>query len=254
MSEERTSGTMVVERVYSVDVEMADGTRTVLRLHAGKPSEAFRQARDMPGVRRVGRVTEGARHSDGAPARSPERQPRSVGSEHHSKRAAEPATSAERESSLGFSISGPRVVRDTRPTGGERPFAHLQPPPPRPEPVRPPKPPKPSVRQLGQPQIQRDEVPAVTPPEQEVTEELGLREASGAAAADSTAADRDYRILKSRRRDGLPYLLQWGAWRMQGGKRVFEIVWEKGFASREQADQHQVWREQMRSEMAELNA
>jgi hypothetical protein len=136
-------------------------------------------------------------------------------------------TEAHRGQLLGNVISGPRIVRDARLSGGERPFAHLQPPPPRPEPIHPPKP--------------KNAPRAVIAPVAPVV-------ARDAAATASAAVD--YRIVKSRRKDGLPYLLQRGSWTTQGAKRVFDAGWEKGFETREQAEKHQAWLIEMAAQSA----
>ncbi len=78
------------------------------------------------------------------------------------------------------------------------------------------------------------------------------------AAADDAATETEtrppeYRIVKSRRQSGEPYLLQRGHWREQKGKRVFEAEWEKGFAEREKAEHHQAWVERNARELAEVN-
>ena len=52
-------------------------------------------------------------------------------------------------------------------------------------------------------------------------------------AAQATAVE--YRIMKSRRQTGEPYLLQRGKWQTENGKRVFRVESEKGFATREEA-------------------
>ncbi|HEX8914797.1 MAG TPA: hypothetical protein VF796_20765, partial [Humisphaera sp.] len=78
--------------------------------------------------------------------------------------------------------------------------------------------------------------------------------ASAPAAAPSPTTPVEYRIHKSRRKDGLPYLLQRGTWSQVGTKRIFAVDWEKGFAERPQAEKHQAWLEEMAREAAEAAA
>jgi hypothetical protein len=251
------------EQVYSVDVEMADGTRTTVRVHGANPGEAFRQARETPGVRRVGRVTVGDRGAvydrPATPQRPQNSAPRPGVTGARGQGAPEaPLSAAHRGQLLGLSINGPRLVREARPTGGERPFAHLQPPPPRPEPLVPPKPvaarpaplnpfapvnaPVSTSASVSAASVSMQSATAATVPAQPAT-------ATGTAAA----TDREYRIVKSRRKDGMPYLLQRGTWGQHGAKRVFASTWEKGFETREKAEHHQAWAERMAAEIAEFN-
>ena len=64
----------------------------------------------------------------------------------------------------------------------------------------------------------------------------------------------EYRVIKSRRRDGLPYLVQRGQWQQANGRRTFDVRWEKGFADREAADKHLGWIENNEREMAALQS
>jgi hypothetical protein len=64
----------------------------------------------------------------------------------------------------------------------------------------------------------------------------------------------EYRIVKSRRRDGLPYLVQRGHWQQSNGRRTFDMQWEKGFADRAAAEKHLGWIEQNEREMAALQS
>lgn len=237
-----------MEKWYTVVAEMAGGETTVVRLRAATPSAVFQQVKAMPGVRRVGKVTEGdpdpgqePRRREGQPreALAREGHPRDSRSQ-HSPRAAAPARPTP---TLGHhhAVSGPRVVRAVRPAGGEQPFRHLKAPPERPKPPAPPPPPPapPKAAPVPQPApvvAVEQPRPSVEPPS-----DAGPPEA------------REYRIVKSRRQSGDPYLLQRGQWGMQKGKRTFAAEWEKGFATREAAERHQEWVEQHAREAAEMN-
>src|SRR4051812_46189561 len=48
----------MTDKFFSVVAELQDGTSKVLPVRAGAPGEAFRHARELPSVRRVGRVAE----------------------------------------------------------------------------------------------------------------------------------------------------------------------------------------------------
>src|SRR4051794_31689372 len=117
-------------RLYSVSVEMADGTSTVVRVQGQTSGEAFQQVKQMPGVRRVGRVVEGTQMSSGARQDSP-RQNRSdsprndTRNDHrvdtrshevrqHEARQGPGASSSDQNATLGNRIAGPRVVTPTR--------------------------------------------------------------------------------------------------------------------------------------------
>ena len=210
-------------KLYSVVADMGDGKTQTVSVRGHSPGDAFRQVKEMPGVRRVGKVTEGTASAPPQPARD-------TG---HGRRAASPSTSTSpeapaaprpnvsREELLGFVLSGPKVVLHARPSGGEQPFKHLQAPPERPKPpvaAEPPK--KPAAAAAA---VQAEKAPQAAP---------------AAARSEADGSPREYRILKSRRRDGDPYFLQCGRWQQSGGKRVFQIEWEKGFAAREAAERH----------------
>jgi hypothetical protein len=219
-------------RMYSVDVELENGARTVVQVEAESSSDAYRQARETANVRRVGRVTEGVRNTHSAATETPRREEERRPGEDRARtqRAPERQMSpAHRGQLLGNMIAGPRVVREARVVGGERPFAHLQPPPPRPEPIRPPvKPAKAKTTVAAAPQPKAVAVVAPAVP------------------------GTDYRVVKSRRKDGQPYLLQRGTWSTQGTKRTYAAEWEKGFDTREQAEKHQAWLLEMASDHAEV--
>jgi hypothetical protein len=266
----------MAEQVYSVDVEMADGARKVLQFRTDNPGAAFRQARETPGVRRVGRVTVGSRteHAEAGrpspvvgralPAGETSGRAQSAGETVTSRRANRPGSATRHQQQapeapvseghrgqiLGQQITGPRLVRDARLLGGERPFANL-PRPNRPDPVAPP-PRKPKRAEL--------EAEAAAARAREAAEQAAKAQAVEARAAeaqtkaDATTAtgERAYRIVKSRRKDGPPYLLQRGTWKQQGTKRVFEANWEKGFEVRDQAEKHLEWLEQHESEAAQV--
>ncbi len=124
-------------------------------------------------------------------------------------------------------ISGPRVVMHDRPVkSGERPFKDLKAAPERPRPAAADPPPR-----------HKAPVHAVEP--------------EPPTQAESTP--REYRIVKSRRQGGEPYLLQRGYWHEQKGKRIFTVEWEKGFPDREKAEKHEEWVKRNEREMAEVD-
>ena len=242
---------MAAERVYSVDAEMADGSRRVVQVEAGTSGEAYRQVRDRPDVRRVGKVTEGVRSTpfdasaaQGRPAadRRPDAARPGSATPHPQQSPDHTVPPADRVKSLGFQLSGPRVVLDSKVKAGERPFAGLALPPDwKPPPPPPPAPPKPVV--VAPPPVVAKAPQAAAAPA-----------AEPAPAPAGGAVPIEYRIHKSRRKDGLPYLLQRGTWSQVGTKRTFTVDWEKGFAERPQAEKHQAWLEEMAREAAEAAA
>jgi hypothetical protein len=265
---------MSAERVYSVDVVLQDGTRSVVQIEAESSSDAYRQAKGRTDVRSVGKVTEGVRYepSSGSPSgsgssgggmireRRNEHQPRPGSAMPHPQQNPDESPD-QRVQQLGFSISGPRVVRDARHVGGERPFAVLAPlaksvTTAEPAPQAPVAVPPPSIKNnpfVIPPKPVAPPAPAVAPAAKSPAAQT--TPASDESAGDTAAGDTsavEYRIVKSRRKDGLPYLLQRGTWKTQGTKRVFASDWEKGFDVREKAEKHQAWLEQMARENAEL--
>ena len=223
-----------MERFFSVVVEREDGRTETVRVSGLTPGAAFQQAKGMPGVRRVGKVAEvGAGGPPAARNGSP-----TPG--HPSAPAAPAPGRSERaagyDPKVGFVLTGPRVVVHARPSGGEQPFKHLQAPPEQYGPPKPPPPPKPVV--------------VVAPPPPPAPVQPVVAETAKAAPVAEAPSSPAYRIMKSRRRDGMPYLLQRGTWRDAGGKRVFEANWEKGFPAREQAEQHLAWLEEHERDMA----
>jgi hypothetical protein len=135
---------------------------------------------------------------------------------------------------LNQPLRGPRVVLDARRTGGEQPFKHLQAPPERP------KPPQPVVVQRPAPAPVRHPEPIAQPVAQPRQPELPASEES---------TELQYRIIRSRRADGLPYLLQRGTWSQRDGKRIFKLDWEKGFDDRAKAERHLEWVQQSEEEL-----
>lgn len=275
---------LLVERFFSVSVELTDGRSTQLKVRGESPAEVFKDVRARSDVRRVGKVTEineGAFQSDrpvvsAAPvqARVTERH---QGEGHQASRATQaPVAGGEgamvdprtpREALMGFAISGPRVVRAARPLGYEQPFKNLKAPAGREAEPLPPEPAKPVFSPFGPAKgpIANDPSrpsvfakPAAEAPSAEPTAEAPQTDAVDATEADESAAttpnEREYRIVKSRRQTGEPYLLQRGNWGMVKGKRTFGVEWEKGFESREKAEKQQAWLEQMAREAAELEA
>lgn len=251
---------LLVERFFAVSVEFADGRTGQLKVRGESPAEVFKDVRARSDVRRVGKVMpidEAAFHSDRPVASasvvrpSPVTPSKPVQSESATEPSFDPRTP--REAIMGFTISGPRVVRDAKPLGYEQPFKNLRAPagsvslPMEPEapkavfsPFGPVK--GPIANDPSRPSVFAKPAPAVVeqPPAAE-------------PATPATASDREYRIVKSRRQTGEPYLLQRGVWSQIKGKRVFEVEWEKGFESREKAEKQQTWLGQMAREAAELN-
>ena len=201
------SSTMMAEKTFTVAAEMEDGTTQFLTVRAESPSQAFGQARSMPGVRRVGRVSEGGAAAAGADHGRRER------SERRERNAPEPRFAPSGAGSVGIPLAGPRVVLPAPRGGGEQPFRHLKAPPERPKPL-----------------------PSVTP----VAAKPAKASTKPAAPSDVAPTDAapEYRIVKSRRRDGQPFLLQRGRWQTANGKRAFEVESENGFDTREQAEAH----------------
>jgi hypothetical protein len=202
--------------MFSVAVEMENGERRTLSVRGESTGGVFQQVKAMPGVRRVGRVSapgdeRPANAGGGGTVR------REIPPQSRPPVRPEQTTEEARRALIGHAISGPRVVLDARPSGGEQPFKHLQPPPERPKPPTPP--PAPAKAAASK---------AAAP----------ARPAATAAAAAPVTGEPEYRIVKSRRRDGQPYLLQRGHWQDKGGKRTFTVDWEQGFDTREAAEQH----------------
>jgi len=224
----------MTEKCFSVVAELADGSSKVLPVRAGSSGEAFRQVRETPGVRRVGRVSEIseavlAELGEGkAVARQIAPPPPPTPVSHVEKM-------QESDASRPFVphvISGPRTVVYAPPTGGEMPFRHLTPPPERPKPVATPKP-QPSNK-TQEPKTNSSAVEPMRMPQ--------------------VPAATEYRVVKSRRRDGLPYLVQRGHWQQLKDKRAFDVQWEKGFPDREQAIKHLDWIEHNERELAALQS
>jgi len=231
----------VSERSYSVVVQMEDGGTRVLSIAGDSPGDAFKRAKDTPGVRRVGRVSEGNGAGQNGSSHN------GAGQESRRGRPTAPAPAATAiaprpsqpvtlDDLVNVTIRGPRVVLHGRPGGGERPFKDLQAEPEwanRPERPRP-----------VEPARQRP-VESVAPP---VRSETVPQQAQ---AGDATAPE--YRVMKSRRKDGQPYLLQRGGWQQEAGKRVFTVAWEKDFPTREAAEKHWRWIEQTERDISELD-
>lgn len=212
-----------MEKFFSVSVEFNDGTTKAVAARGESQGSVFQQVKQMPGVRRVGKLTEvtpsvheAVQH--GRPI-MPNPEPR---------RRIETGPM-----SLNQPLRGPRVVIDARPTGGEQPFKHLQAPPERP------KPPQPVV--VAQPApVRRPEPPVAQPIAQPRQPE---------PSTSDQPTELEYRIIRSRRADGLPYLLQRGTWSQRDGKRIFKLDWEKGFDERAKAERHLEWVQQSEEEL-----
>lgn len=222
-----------MEKFFSVSVEFNDGTTKAVAARGESHGAVYQQIKLMPGVRRVGKVAEvspgiheAVKH--GRPS-APDPEPR------------RPEVGV---ASLNQPLRGPRVVIDARPTGGEQPFKHLQAPPERP------KPPQPVIQQ---PPVTRSAVPAPqTAPAPVRAERASRTEPAQVASQTSTPPELEYRIVRSRRAGGLPYLLQRGTWSQRDGKRNFKLDWEKGFEDRARAEQHLQWVQQSARELADI--
>lgn len=217
-----------MEKFFSVAVEYKDGTVRTMAAQGDSQGAVFQQIKQLPGVRRVGKVSEvsaadfeAVRHGRRL---APEPQSPPPGQ-------AGPPVKLEQ---LNQPLRGPRVVIDARPIGGEQPFKHLQAPPERP------KPPSPVIQQ---PTPAAKPEPAPMPnfaqPVSRGTEVLG-------------PAELEYRIVRSRRASGPSYLLQRGTWSERDGKRIFKLDWEKGFDDRARAEQHLEWVLQSSEELADV--
>jgi hypothetical protein len=240
-----------LERFFSVVVETEDGRTETLRLSGASPGAAFQQAKQTPGVRRVGKVAELSSRTEldpvhpggngrGAPAQGKPTQRTAAPGRNERAGGYDPK--------VGFVLTGPRVVIHAR-AGGEQPFRNLQAPP---EQFGPPK-----SLFLDALKAAQEAAAAAQAAEAARQAEIAAIEAAAAAARQAAEAARaasepKYRIYKSRRRDGLPYLLQRGTWRDAGGKRLFEAGWEKGFAQRDEAERHLAWLERSEREMSEV--
>jgi hypothetical protein len=240
-----------VAKFFSVLAERQDGTTKLMPAKGNTPGEAFQQVKQMPGVRRVGKVSEispadyealvhGREPAGMAPSARHDRHP--AGS------TAEPSPQPGRVD-VHFKLKGPRVVLDARPAGGEQPFKNLNIPPERLKPYKPPQPTPPPapIRPAAVVTPKPLATPAAPP-----TEAAPATHAEPVTPAESAEpGELEYRIIKSRRAIGAPYILQRGHWQQQKGKRIFKVDWEKGFENREQADAHVDW---VRRHAEELDA
>ena len=129
---------------------------------------------------------------------------------------------------------GPRIVIHGGRTGG------VQPPPERRKPLHPPK-------RKGIAPVVKSPAPAAkvvaipVPPPEEIP-------------APTAVIPHEYRVIKSRRQSGDPFILQRGNWHEVKGKRTFTVDWEKGFADREKAEKHQAWLERTQQELTDVDA
>lgn len=215
-----------MEKFFSVSVEFNDGTTKSVAARGESHGSVFQQIKQMPGIRRVGKVTEvtpgvqSAQHGrPSAAQREPRREYQPLGS-----------------SAINPPLRGPRVVLDARRIGGEQPFKHLQAPPERPKPA-----PQPVV-QVSQPK--RPEPELQSPPASPAKGEPTRLE-----SPESESTELEYRIVRSRRAGGHPYLLQRGTWSQRDGKRIFNLDWEKGFEERAKAELHLQWVQQSEQEL-----
>ncbi len=250
---------VLVERFFAVSVEFTDGRSGQLKVRGESPAEAFKDVRARADVRRVGKVVpidEQAFHSDRptAAAKVVRPSPVSPSKSPAGNSPVEPSFDGgtSRESHMGFTISGPRVVRDAKRLGYEQPFKNLRARPgsvsvePQPEPSKPVFSPFGPAKGPTANDSSRPSVFAKPVAEQPAAEET-------ADTSSTDAVTREYRIVRSRRQSGEPFLLQRGIWAQVKGKRVFEVEWEKGFDTREKAEKQQAWLGQMVQEASELD-
>lgn len=236
----------MTDKFFSVVAELEDGTSKVLPVRAGSTGEAFRHAREHAGVRRVGRVAEIAESAFAA-----------LGEGRAVVAAEKPAVQQQQQQAEKTNpdaparpftphvISGPRTVVYAPPSGGEQPFKNFSVPAdrlsvdvPRPQPVK-------AAPVVAKPQPAAAAAPA--PAAEPIASNDSMR-------ISQAPAETEYRIVKSRRRDGVPYLVQRGQWQQANGRRSFDVQWEKGFADREAADKHLSWIEHNEREMAALQS
>jgi len=258
-----------VEKFFSVAAELAGGETRVLPVRGRSAGEAFQQAKTNPGVRRVGKVTEitpghyeALQRGEIPPAVAAVAHRANGSNGRHTSPEQPDATVARAQ--LNAPLTGPRVILQARRTGGEQPFRHLQAPPerlgppPKPQPQAAPKPkPQPTAAPASSPPS--GTAPAASPPPMTQVAATGDHSPEptagtiGAATATEAAdAPREYRIVKSRRQDGPPFLLQRGSWKENKGKRAFHVDWEKGFDDRAKAEQHQRWVAETEQELADV--
>lgn len=228
-----------MQKFFSVLAESQDGTTKLVPARGNTPGEAFQQIKQMPGVRRVGKVREispadyeALLHGRQPPADS------AAEARHHrhpAVAAAEPAPQPGRVD-VHFALKGPRVVIHARPSGGEQPFKDLYVPPERLKPYKPAQAaPRPVTAPLRPEPVAQPEPHVAVPVEP------------------AAPAALEYRVVKSRRAGGSPYLLQRGHWDRQNGKRAFKVEWEKGFDDRDKADAHAGWVQQSVEELAAVS-
>jgi hypothetical protein len=227
-----------------------------LPVRANASGEAYRQARELPGVRRVGRVAEvsetafaGLGQGRAMTAQAPP-TPANVKQPTEKTNPEAPA-----RPHVPHQISGPRTVVYTPPARGEQPFKNLAIPPERLKPadaptLYPPKvvaPPKPVVQSKPVVELKPAAAAVAAPAQPTESDDDSMRISQSPSAT-------EYRVVKSRRRDGLPYLVQRGHWQQVNGRRSFDVQWEKGFADREAADKHLGWIEHNEREMSALQS
>ena len=112
-----------MDRFFSVVVEREDGRTETVSLSGPTPGAAFQQAKQLPGVRRVGKVAEVGSRTAPDPVRAG--QPHATGHStppHQQPQLTSPGRTeraAGYDPKVGFVLTGPRVVIHARPTGGE---------------------------------------------------------------------------------------------------------------------------------------
>jgi hypothetical protein len=234
----------MTDKFFSVVAELEDGTSKVLPVRAGAPGEAFRHARELPGVRRVGRVAEISEiaFTDLGQGRAVSSQAPVI---QHKPEKTDPGAAP--RPFVPHVISGPRTVVYAPPSGGEQPFKNFTVPPerlsvdvPKPQPA------KPAVV-VAKPKPAPVPALVAAAPVQPVESDDSMR-------ISQPPQPTEYRIVKSRRRDGLPYIVQRGQWQQANGRRTFDVQWEKGFADRDAAEKHVDWIEHNEREMAALQS
>lgn len=226
-----------MEKFFSVSVEFNDGTTKAVAAHGESASAVYQQMKQLPGVRRVGKVAEVSPDAHESVTRG-----RPSGSDSHSQPLPRPSEVS--LATLNQPLRGPRVVLDARPVGGEQPFRHLQAPPERPRPPRPAVEQAPPARRL-EPAAQSAVQITPTLPQPRLVYPVAMPQSP-------EHSELEYRIVRSRRADGAPYLLQRGTWSQRDGKRSFKLDWEKGFDERAKAERHLQWVQQSALELADV--
>ena len=222
-----------MEKFFSAVVELEGGEHKTLRVHGPSKGAVFQQVKAMPGVRRVGKVSELSSPDAALPSDRAHKPAAEHGRSSHEPKHVERPRGGE------FAATGPRVVIHGGRSGG------MQPPPERRKPLHPPKLKKPVVHVVKP--VHHAAAPVVKHPVHAVKHAAELTPPAPAVPV------HEYRVIKSRRQSGDPFILQRGNWHEAKGKRSFTVDWEKGFTEREKAEKHQAWLEQTQQELSDVD-